>query len=251
MTFLELVKALAQETGVELQSKIETTVVAPAAGYGETKEHVGRLVRWTQRAWRDIQNDQPLWNFMKRTGVMPLAEGETTYDIKQIVDASLPAGFEDWQYEELLPWVASFDARYIWMVNGAAEEPQRNFCYYVPPERFFGSISRYNDRNEGLPGRFTFDPGGHIVFDSKPPNDDLYIRFDYRAVQHTLQDDADEPRGLPEKFHDLIVYAAMAKNARFDESGPQIQESRKLYRDMMNKLRLEQLPAYSLPGTYT
>lgn len=251
MTFLELVQALAVETGTELQSKVTTTSVPPASGYGETTEHTSRLVRWIQRAWRDIQNDQQLWNFMRRTGTMPLVKGQWVYDIKAIVDANLPSGFEDWYYEELIPWVAPNDWRYIWIVDGSVEEPQRNICYYVPPERFFGHISRYNDRNVGMPGRYTFDPGGCIVFDAKPPNDNYYIEFDYRAVQDTLSGDSDTPRGLPEKFHDLIVYAAMVKNARFDEAGNQMPEVRKLHRDMMNKLRLEQLPEYSMPGTRT
>ena len=251
MTFLELVKALASETGVELESKITSVSVPPESAYGGTTEHRSRLVRWIQRSWRDIQNDQPRWKFMIRNGQMALVKNQWTYDIKGIVDGDLPVGFEDYQYEEIIPFVAPRDARYVWIVDGGVPIPRREPCYYVPPERFFGHIDRFNDKNVGTPSRYTFDREGWIVFDSKPADDNLYLQFEYRVVQQELTADADVPRGLPEKFHELIVYGAMMKNSMFDESDPQYRRARTLYRDMMNKLRLEEMPDYSMTGTYT
>ena len=251
MTFLELVQQLGSETGTELQSKITSVAMPPAVAYGETTEHRSRLVRWTQRAWLDIQQDQEQWDFMVKRTIMHLAKNQWVYPIKDIVDANLPPAQQDYLYESLVPFVAPRDLRYIWIVGTVPDPNQRQICYYVPPEQFFGFLDRHNDRTTGIPGRYTFDRDGCIVFDSKPSDNHLHIEFEYRAMPHHLVNDGDVPRGLPSKFHDLITYRAMTHYSGFDETGVQMQRAAKLYRDLMNKLRIEYLREYSMAGTWT
>ena len=58
MDFLALVKRLAVESGTELEAKIESVEIPPAAGYGSTTEHRTRLINWVNTAWLEIQEDQ-------------------------------------------------------------------------------------------------------------------------------------------------------------------------------------------------
>lgn len=252
MTFLELVQQLGSETGTELLSKITSVAVPPAAAYGETTEHRSRLVRWTQRAWLDLQQDQDQWNFMVKRTMIHLAKGQLVYDLKFLTDSYNSAAGIDYPYEKLVPFVAPRDIRYVWVIDGRHAFPvQKNLCYYVPPERFFGHVDRFHDRTHGVPSRYSLNRDGCLVFDAKPPTDDFRLEYDYRAMPQKLLADADVPRGLPDKFHDLITYRAMVHYAGFDETGVQMQRATKLYRDMMNKLRLEQLPEYAMAGTGT
>lgn len=47
----------------------------------------------------------------------------------------------------------------------------------------------------------------------------------------------------------VIVYKAMIFAALFDESDFAYKRATKLYRDRMNKLRLNELSEYTMPGT--
>ena len=245
MDFLGLVKRLASETGTELQSKIESVVTPPAAAYGETKEHVTRLINWVQQAWLEIQEDQEQWNFMVKRGSMPLVRGQVSYPIAEIVNT----GCEEVIYDYLIPFVAPRDYRYIWMVDGSQERPNPQICYYVPFEHFFGDRDRFNDRAFGQPSRYSIDRDGCIVFDVSPPSDDYHIEFEFKALPQELAEDTDLPRGLPNKYHMNIIYKAMIFYALFDEADKQVQRSSKLSRDWMNKLRRDQLKEYTMPGT--
>lgn len=245
MNFLELVKALASETGTELETKVTSVAVPPATSYGETTEHRSRLVRWIQQAWSDIQEDQDQWDFMVQTTDIPLVTGQVVYPIADLVNAQ--AG-ED-IYDEIVPFTAPLDYRYIWLGKTVDSQLQLNPTYYVQPEFFFGDRDRYNINTTGVPSRWSIDRSGCIVFDAKPSNDDYHMRFQFKLLPQWLTDDADVPRNLPERYHMLIVYRAMVFYAGFDESQPQFGRASKLYRDMMNKLRLRYLREYSLPGT--
>lgn len=246
MNYLQLVKRLAVETGVELETKITGVAVPPAVAYGESKENTTRLINWVQEAWNDIQLDQDNWNFMVKREQIDVAEGQIKYDLTSLVNTKVGSDVFDY----LLPFVAAFDYRYIWLVQGAASLPTRNKCYYVPPEQFFGDIDRYSDVSRGLPGRFSIDRDGCLVFDAKPDLGSYYLEFEYKALPQTLLDDDDVPT-FKAQHHMLIVYYAMVFYAGFDEAEDQYKRAFKLYKDKMNKLRLAELRDYSMAGTRT
>lgn len=249
MTFLELVKRLASETGTELESKITSVLESPANAYGESTEHRTRLIRWVKQAWLDVQEDQEQWNFMVRRTTMPLVQNQWSYDIKSIVDAQ--PGIAPHTYEHIVPFVAPRDFRYIWIVDGGVVPATRNYCYYLPPETFYGFTDRNNDRNVAVPFRYSFRRDGCIEFDAKIPDSNHFIEFEFRVEPQVLVDDGDVPRGLPERFHEVILYRAMTFYSLFDESEPAQLRAHKLYRDKMNKLRNNQLREYSLPGSFS
>lgn len=244
MNYLAMVQRLARETGTELAAKITSVTVTPATSYGETTEHVNRLIEWIQQAWLEIQNDQPNWEFMIATEQVAILHGQTSYDIRQAVEDAVGTDV----YDGIRPFVAPLDRRYIWVVDGSTDPLQKYPCYYVPPEHFFGFSDRYiNDR--GRPGFYSIQPDGCISIEPAPQSDDWNLEFEYRLLPQTLGADSDTPTGLPDKFHMLIVYRAMMEYAGFDESDRQYRRAQKAYRQMMNKLRLEQLREYTMPGT--
>lgn len=252
MNFLELVQRLATETGTELEAKITTVAVPPAQAYGRTTEHRNRLVRWIQQAWLDIQDDQTQWNFMVQDGRMGLVEDQWVYPLPKIVDEDWynqdPETHEEAIFDKLVPYVAPLDRRYIWMVNVQGTCQNRQLCYYIRPEHFFGDRDRHVECHKGVPSRYSIDRKGCIVFDSSPTNDDYHIEFEFNRLPQELTEDSDIPYMIDKRYHILIVYRAMVFYAGFDETGPQMQRAQKLYRDMMNKFRLRYLREYSMPG---
>ena len=259
MNFLELVKRLATETGTELETNITSVEIPPAAAYGETTEHRSRLVRWIREAWIEVQEDQDQWDFMVRRGSMPLVRGQVSYDISLLTKPDCtgcsPGDCDEnvSAYEYIVPFVAPRDARYIWMVDGRTQPSNKNICYYIPHERFFGHNDRFSDRTSGIPTRYSFKRNDCIEFDVHPDVDDYHIEFAYKMTPQELVEDEDELRGLvaKKKHHMVVVYKAMIYHALFDESDFQFKRATKLYRDRMNKLRRNELSEYALAGTNT
>ena len=249
MDFLALVKRLASETGTELVRNITTVdpAIDPATEYGDTTEHRHRLVDWTQQSWIDVQEDQDQWDFMIRTVRVDIAKGQISYDIKSLVDAVEGSDI----YDNILPFVAHFDRRYIWLADGSVDPPTINKCYYVPPERFFGEFDRYNNVAWGIPSSYSIERDGCLILDSQPSSDNYYLEFEYKLLPQVLTDDTDTPRFIKEKYHILIVYQAMLFYAGFDESDPQWKRAKMLHKKQMNKLRLTDLRDYSVAGTRT
>lgn len=245
MDFLALVKRLATETGTELEEKITSVAVPPATSYGETTEHRTRLVNWVQQAWIDIQGDQEHWYFTIDEAYIPLVTGQVSYVVRDIVNGQ-HEGEEI--YDEIVPYTAPVDNKYIWVVNAVDSDAVRQPSYRISPEFFFGDRDRYNDHSVGVPYRWSIDYKDCLVTDSAPPNDDYQFRFQYKMNPQVLTENTDEPRRLPERFHMLIVYHAMVFYAGFDEAGNQYKRAEKLRRDMMNKLRLRYMPDYSMVG---
>ena len=248
MNFLQLVKRLARETGTELEANITSVETPPAAGYGETTENRTRLISWIREAWIEVQEDQEQWDFMVRRATMPLARGQASYDVKELFDDACDDGAV---MDYIVPFVAPLDRRYVWMVDTRPDPFNKNICYYIPHEFFFGDRDRYNDRTQGIPSRWSIKRNDCIEFDVQPDTDDYHIEFAYKRYPQELMANEDELWGLEKKtkHHMVVVYKAMIYAALFDESDKQVQRATKLYRDRMNKLRINELGEYSMTGT--
>lgn len=243
MTFLELVRRLALESAAELQERIDDVTVTPATSYGSTTEHINRFITWIKQAWLEIQNDQSppsYWRFMVERGSLALSVGQTTYDIA--------ANHTDPEYDGIIPFVAPLDRRYIWCVDTNKDPNQKQPCYYVPPEHFFGDRDRYTN-DQGRPYAYTFGPDGDIVVEPAPSIAGYELQYDFRRMPQELSANTDTPLGLPDKFHMIIVYWALMEHGLLDESERQFVRAQRNYKRMMQRLRMEQLPEYTMPGT--
>ena len=244
MDFLTLVKRLATESGTELAAKIDDVATTEAAGYGQTTEHRSRLVEWINTAWLEVQEDQDQWDFMVGRIQVDISAGITEVPIGTLVNAAESETI----YDTLVPFVATMEPRYIWLVDNSTSQPVKNKCYFVIPEQFFGELDRHNGDTVGTPPRFSINRNNCIVFDTTTNHANYALNIEFKKLPHQMVANTELPRDLPSKHHMLIVYKALTYYAGFDESGPQFQRAAKLYRDKMNKLRLNELRRYSIPG---
>lgn len=241
MNYLALVQRLALETGADLQARISDVTETPANSYGTTTEHINRFINWIRQAWVEIQTDPSppvTWSFMVERGTLTLSLGQTTYGID--------ANHAD--YDGLLPFVAPLDRRYIWCVNTNHDPNLKQPCYYVPPEHFFGARDRLNT-GQGRPSSYSVDPSGNVVVHPAPDISGYELEYNYRRTVQELAQNTDEPTGLPDKFHMLIVYWAMMEHGMLDESDRAFARAQQHYKRMLNRLRMECLPEYTVPGT--
>lgn len=244
MNYLQLVQRLALESGAELQARITSVTTTPANAYGQTTEHINRLVTWIQQAWLEIQMDQdtPGWKFLRERTTIDLEEGQTSYNIALAVQTAEGSDL----YDGIVPFVAPVARRYVWVFDSDVTPFNKQPCFYVPPEHFFGHVDR--TAQKGQPTQYSFDPDGCIVLDQGPPSDSWQMEFIYRRTPQLLAADDDEPI-MPDKFHALVVYRALRDHAGFDEKNPQYIRAERLYKHLMGKLRLEQLDDYTIVGT--
>ena len=239
-TYLDLVKRLVAELGVELPEKVTSVAVTPATSYGTTTEFINKCVNWVQQAWIEIQEDQTDWDFMRTMGIFDLVEGQPQYDI------ILQTGLED--YDGIRPFVAPVDRRYIWLVNDNVSPMVRTHVYYVTPELYFGHYDRLT-KASGQSIRYTFRSNGCVLLDPPPGPDAGKLEFRYQRAVQELTLDTDTPTGLDPKYHMAIVYRAMEYYSGFDETQPQFGRAMKLGRKMMNKMYIQYLPEYLVAGT--
>lgn len=249
MTFLQLVQQLVLETGTDLNTRVDTVSWPPSYSYGESSQHIERCINWVRRAWLDLQEDQAEWGFMLHRAAMPMAEGQWSYPVKELVDAELLAQEEPYTFERLVPFTAYLDQRFIWVADGSNDRPGISPCYYIPYEQFYGMDDQRNRFERGRPARYTVGPDERIEFDRSPENDDFYAEFLFRHTPQELTTNDEEPIGLPPRFHDLIVYYAIEHYAGYDETNPQYIRAKRLTKRLRNKLRMKSTPEYTMVGT--
>lgn len=239
MTYLTMVKRLVQELGVELPEKVTSVAITPATSYGTTTQFINDCVTWVNQAWVELQEDQTDWNFMRKQGEFPLVQGQGQYDI--VLQPNLA------DYDGIRPFVAILDHRFIWLSDDRSSPPARHKCYYVKPEQAFGFIGM-NPVPEGQPGYYTFTSNGCILVYPNPSSDSMSLMFRYQRAVQELAADGDTPEGLPPKFHMDIVYRAMEYYSGFDETDKQWKRAVARKRKMENKMYIELLPEYDMPG---
>lgn len=161
-----------------------------------------KLVRWTQRAWEEIQVEQP-WCFRWVPFSQALTASTRVFDL--------------------------FGASYL-NVTGAklqtdplvlehpttGQKKRMDFLHY----RLFLDLFADADTTtvEGWPTSVTQRPDYQIEFDNTL--DEAYILTGaYISAPQELTADSDVP-DMPEQYHQAILYRALKKYAEFEEAGP-------------------------------
>lgn len=216
MNYLELVQALADETGTEEADAI-TSVTSPDGGYQR------KLATWIRRAHREIQQENENWRFRVATAEFDLTADQGEYDIS----AQLP------NFQTVRPYNAPFGTRYALMDDNRSW-PVR----YMRWQAFAGYWESRTDT--GRPRRFAVAPGD-LLRVWPVPTQDYVLQFAYTLVPVDLEADADEPV-LPEQYHDLIVFHAIINYAGYDEAQAQYQRASAQYRRLRLSMRRNELP---------
>lgn len=220
MNFLELVQQVASDSGTARN----ITTVAGATG------RVGKIVGWTNRAWRAIQNAHGSWRWM---------EGEFEGDTVASQGAYSGSDFGATRFGTWLCTKTPEEARFFSYDPDADHEGRLRFLDWTT----FQTTQR--GTAEGRPAFFTITPDDRIRLSPIP--DKVYkIRGPYRKDVQNLSVDGDEPE-MPARFHDLIVDAALILLGASDES-PQMAVWRIRSMEGFSALERDQLPPVEICG---
>jgi hypothetical protein len=222
-TYIDLCKRLRQEVGA---SGSDSTVVGAS---GEWK----RICDWIAISWNEIQKKHPIWEWMRANKSFNTIanQGEYAY-------ASSPLSLTDFA---------------SWRNNSF-----RLYKDSTDDEQFLDHWS-YNDfRDEYLLGsnRTTYSrpivvavsPSKSLLLGS-PPDDVYTVVAEYYKTPTTLSADADEP-GMPERFHEAIVYRAMIHYGMYEAAQEVVARGERFYREYMEELEFDQLPPVTVDRSF-
>lgn len=206
-TFLQLCQRVGSDSGTISDGKLTTVV-------GQTGR-LGQIVRWTNEAWRQIQNAHNTWLWMQSefSGPTVASTQRYAYNAAGFTDSIAVAAisrFADWIYND------KGDSGFsLYDSTGVAAEQ---------PLTFMSWDALYNTtrgtQTEGRPGYISITPQNQLALYKKP--DAVYtIRGRYRKDVQDLAANDDVPE-CPSRFHDAIVDAALILLGTHDEAPAQI-----------------------------
>jgi hypothetical protein len=236
-TFLELANRIASDSGTASGETSISTVV------GQTGR-LAKIVRWTNEAWRHIQNAHKMWRWMEGRFYVDLQSGIEKYAGSVCYDA------------ETLALTTRFGS---WICTGDAGTEGRFKLYDTTigltdagrlrylPWKDFDEILRNTGASNNKPQIFTIDPQDKLAFAPIPDSNNYRVIGPYRKNAQTLSVDADTPE-LPSDYHDVIVSVGLHFLGTHDEAPTQIPlwELRK-NRDFC-RLEQDQLPQFGFAG---
>lgn len=199
MNFLQLVNRARQECGISGGELASITGSLPL----ESK----RFKDWVATAWEELQAANEDWLLLRGTFSFDTTPGVSTY-APTAAPVSL-ADFSNWKRDSLRAYTAG---------QNFSDEQLLHFLDY--PQ--FRNLYEYSNMRftQARPTTFSIGPGKSLVF-GPVPNVAYTIVGEYYKRPQVLADNADEPTGLPQQFHMLIVYEAMKSYAMF-ESAPEV-----------------------------
>lgn len=232
-TYLELCQTLVREGAIS--GTLSTTV-------GATGEHL-RVTNWIISAWKDIQTMRDDWGFMRSsyfngggasfttvasTSRYTLGSGSGTVGVTA-------ANFTRWDRDSF---------RYYNTTSGVSSEvPMTWIDYDVWRDAYMlGAQQSVNT----VPVVVAIAPDMTVCV---PPTLAGYtIRADYWRAPQVFSANADEPTGLPSRFHDLIWWKALKDHGYYKAAPEVLQRAREGYRDLMGVLQEQYRPEVYMEG---
>lgn len=221
-TFIELATRLRTECGV---TGTNTTVIGAAGEWG-------RLCNWVAQAWIEIQEEQPDWEWMRASCTLNTVANDGEYSPS---DFGL-TDFASWRKNSFRLYLTSAGVGSQWLLPFKDYNSFRD--YYLLSSR---------QTTYSRPSEMTIAPNQNILLGLAP--DDIYtVTGEYYKTPMELTADSDTPE-MPTRFHMMIVYKAMMSYGAF-ESAPEVySRGEKQYRDMLAKLRMNQMPMLTRGGS--
>lgn len=222
-TFIQLATRLRTECGV---SGTNTTVS------GATGEW-GRLCGWIEQAWTELQEENPDWQWMRKTVTFNTVANQGEYTPVQAGVTDLGA----WRNNSFRLYLASAGVGGERLLHDMDYNSFRD--YYLLGSR---------KTTYSIPTEIAISPSKSLLL-GLAPNDIYTVSGEYYKTPITLALDADMPE-LPAHFHNAIVYRAMMSYGMFESANEVYQRGEKQYRAMLNKIRYDQAPAVSRGGSF-
>lgn len=226
-TFLELAQKVGSESGTVDSGRLTTVVDAQA--------RLAKVVRWTNDAYRQIQNAATGWFWLQGEFSAPLTIGQQRHT----------------------PDNLGIDRFAAWDCRGPGREDR--FSVYLTAGAGAGEYGLafvdwptfYTTRLRGLqlagqPRLFSISPAGEFVV-SPTPDAAYTLRGPYRKAPQELAVDADVPE-MPARFHDVIVSAALVMLTTHDEAAPTLSLYQMRQLRGFSELLRDQLPVIEFGG---
>lgn len=226
-TYLQLCKDLRQET--------VDSGTGPSTVLGQVGE-LARYCKWIADAWTELQTERDDFRWMRKSFTVNTvaADGEYAYtDCTDTVSLAAISRFSRW-YKKCFKC-------YLSSTGVGGEYP----LVWMDWERF-RRLYRYGTQNNGQPAHVSVDPTDKFCLGPKP--DAVYVvSGDYQIGPQILSADGDIPE-MPTKFHNLIMYEAMAKYGGHRVAVEAMVRANAEGGRLRNALELEQLPAFGYGG---
>lgn len=207
MNFLELCHRLADE--VDEAGNGPVTVE-------DQRDDYKRLVLWIRDAWTDIQAMRSDWQFMRASGSIPVASGQST--------AILPTDFDQWDRDTL---------RFGDACLKAVSWPDFN-------------RARYPTTGSPVIAAIGIDGDIHLAPTPEAPGD---LTFDYWKQPQLLKLDEDEP-WLPQKHQMTIVHQAAIQYGMHHNQAHIVQRATARLQQQLNQMSITELPRMTLAGSF-
>ena len=188
-----------------------------------------KMVDWVEKAWEDIQLMRPNWNFMWEEFTFNTIASQRDYLASSV-------GITDMKL---------WDTGSFLIYETALDENDQNELLFKIYSRWRGEHRRgMNVRPDDRPQNFTILPNNKVRFEPRP--DKIYtIDGEYKRNTQELVENTDVPTNFPEDFHMMIVWRALVYYCQRYEVPYVIDEAETKFSDLLYRLELEQLPAFS------
>lgn len=219
MNYLALCQRARSEAGITGSGP--TTVVAQSG-------QLEKIVKWVAEAWDAIQLMRPNWLFMHAEGTF-----NTDANVRDYLAA-------DKSINDLKLW----DRDSFLIYDPTIGETDQNELQFLSYGRWRAQYrNRMNTRDNARPEFLTILPDNKIRLEPRP--DKAYrLDFEYRRTKQTLTADTDEPTGLPDDFHMMIVWKALMLYGFYEDAPEVLEEAEINYEPYEYRLLVEQLPDF-------
>ncbi|RFC65015.1 hypothetical protein DYI37_03880 [Fulvimarina endophytica] len=218
-TFLDLARKVGSESGTVAGSQITTVE--------NTNDRIGKIVRWTNDAYRQIQNANRDWGWLRDVLLDgTIVAGKAQYDAPSLGITR----FREWECTG-----DDREDRFHLLDPSTGQASRLRFMDYRAYLSLLGT-SLGGDR----PHSFTISPRGAIILHPRPTRAFLF-RAPYRLAPQELVSNADVP-DMPAHHHDVIVETALVLLATHDEAAPTLALYQLRQLRGFSQLEREQLP---------
>jgi hypothetical protein len=233
MTYLELVQAVARESGTYDPDALPPTTVA-ATGRDLT------VCQWVTEAYVQIQTEERTWRWMEAE-----FSGQTIASVQSYDAAAM--GIAD----RFSRWIArdsrgeSLFSTYL-TATGQSDEGFLEVSDWEDFRRdaMVGAMASQT----GKPSRITVAPDRKLYLYYTP--DDAYtVRGRYYKAPQILSGDVTEPE-MPQEHHRAIVWRALRLMGTYDEATTQFPLWSMWEDSYMSRLRQDQMPQIMLSGAF-
>lgn len=219
MNRLELAQTLRSDAGI---SGSDDTTIDPSGEWAD-------VVRWVDRAWKDIQlRNKGTWNWMRKSVQFNTIANQSTYD-----PTAAPMSLTDFGN-----WVG-----YTFRVyQGGEIGNQLDLVHWQSYEHFrnsylLGSLVTEASR----PNDVVIAPDKSIILYPAPSDTSFTVTADYYTKPQVLTLDSDTPN-MPEEFHELILYRALMFASQVEGAVDNYSIGEKEFNTLYNRLAADQLP---------